>query len=101
MSNLSKIETEKQIYDLVISTPFWNNVCNCIRATQPLLVALRVVDADEKPALPDIISATELAKNTIKNSFEKIASFDNLLLRSLINVGIHRCGFNSLSLVCY
>lgn len=73
-SNLSKTEAGKQIYDLVISTPFWNNVGNCIRAAQPLLVALRVVDADEQPAMPDIIAAMELAKETIRDSFKNNAS---------------------------
>lgn len=82
MSNLSKIETEKQIYDLVISTPFQNNVCNCIRATQPLLVALRVVDAYEKPAMPDIVATMELGKDTIRNSFKNNAS----LCKYVINI---------------
>lgn len=81
-SNLSKIEVGKHIYGPVISTPFGNNVGNCIRVVESLLVALRVVVADEKPAMPDIIVAMELAKDTIRSSFENNAS----LYKYVINI---------------
>jgi hypothetical protein len=31
----------------VLSQPFWNSVENCMRASQPLLKALGIVDGDE------------------------------------------------------
>ncbi|KAL8115116.1 hypothetical protein AgCh_021802 [Apium graveolens] len=52
------------------------------RAAQPLLVSLRVVDADEKAAMPDIIEAMELAKKTTRDSFENNAS----LCKYVINI---------------
>ena len=73
-SSLAKTEAGKQVYDLIMSTALWNNIANCIRAAQPLLVALRVVDADEQPAMPELVVAMEHAKKTIKDSFENNAS---------------------------
>ena len=40
----------------------------CIRASQPLLVALRIADGDEKPAMPEIAAAMDYAKKKISNS---------------------------------
>ena len=71
---MAKTEAGKQVYDLIMSTALWNNIANCIRAAQPLLVALRVVDADEQPAMPELVVAMEHAKKTIKDSFENNAS---------------------------
>jgi len=42
----------------------------CIRATQPLLVALRIADGDETPAAPEIMAAMDHAKAAIKDSLK-------------------------------
>jgi hypothetical protein len=39
----------------------------CLRASQPLLVALRIADGDETPAAPEIMAAMDVAKTTIKD----------------------------------
>ncbi|KAL6508662.1 hypothetical protein OROGR_023373 [Orobanche gracilis] len=54
-----------------ISTRFWSSVEDCIRASQPLLVVLRIVDGDEKPSMVEICASIEYAKAKIKGAFEK------------------------------
>jgi hypothetical protein len=43
-------------------------VKNCLWASQPLLIALRIVDGDETPVAPEIMAAIDVAKATIKES---------------------------------
>jgi len=38
----------------------------CLRASQPLFVALRIADGDETPAAPKIMAAMDVAKAAIK-----------------------------------
>ena len=42
----------------------------CLRASQPLLVALRIVYGDETPAAPEIMAAMDVANATIKESLK-------------------------------
>ena len=42
----------------------------CLRASQPLLVALRIVDGDETPIDPKIMVAMDVAKAIIKESLK-------------------------------
>lgn len=70
-SKLAKTENGKKVCDTVFSSLFWNSVEECIQASQPLLVVLRIVDGDERPALAEIAYAMDFAKNKIKASFEK------------------------------
>ncbi|KAL6544149.1 hypothetical protein OROGR_010646 [Orobanche gracilis] len=73
-SNLAKTVAGGKVHDVVlstISTRFWNNVEDCIRASQPLLVVLRIVDGDEKPAMTEICTSMEYAKAKIKSALEK------------------------------
>jgi hypothetical protein len=46
---------------------------NCLRASQPLLIALRIADGDETPAAPEIMAAMDVAKATIKESLKEKA----------------------------
>jgi hypothetical protein len=41
---------------------------NCLRASQPLLIALRIADGDETPAAPKIMAAMDVTKASIKES---------------------------------
>ena len=47
---LSRTEAGARVCDIVLSKEFWNSVEDCLRASAPLLIVLRVVDGDEKPA---------------------------------------------------
>jgi len=60
----------KQVEHIVLSMPFWKNIEDCLRASQPLLIALRIADGDETPAAPEIMAAMDVAKNTIKESLK-------------------------------
>lgn len=44
---------------------------NCLRASQPLLIALRIADVNETPATPEIMTAMDVAKNTIKEALKE------------------------------
>ncbi|KAJ1283970.1 hypothetical protein BS78_03G168500 [Paspalum vaginatum] len=46
-----------------------NSVEDCLRASLPLLVVLRLVDGDEKPAMPEVAAAMNIAKQKISSSF--------------------------------
>jgi hypothetical protein len=59
----------KKAYDIVFSQEFWNSIEDCLRASLPLLVVLRLVDGDEKPALAEVAAAMTIAKNKITSSF--------------------------------
>jgi len=69
-NSLSNTSEGKQVEDFVLSMPFWNRVEFCLRASQPLLVALRIADGDETPAAPEIMAAMDHAKTTIKDSLK-------------------------------
>ncbi|XP_043704525.1 uncharacterized protein LOC122654483 [Telopea speciosissima] len=68
-SNLAKTKVGKKVAEKVFAITFWNGVEDCIRASKPLIVVLRIVDADEKPALPEVYVAMEEAKKMIKKNF--------------------------------
>jgi hypothetical protein len=68
-SKVSKTEAGKKVYSIVFSTEFWHSVEDCLRASLPLLVVLRLVDGDEKPAMPEVAAAMKIAKQKITSSF--------------------------------
>jgi len=68
-SKVAKTEAGKKVYEIIFSTQFWNSVEDCLRASLPLLVVLRLVDGDEKPALPEVAAAMNIAKQKISASF--------------------------------
>ncbi|XP_062212037.1 uncharacterized protein LOC133913009 isoform X2 [Phragmites australis] len=66
---LAKTEAEKKVYDIVLSREFWNSIEDCLRASLPLIIVLRVVDGDERPAMPEVASLMNHAKERIKAAF--------------------------------
>ncbi|XP_043702361.1 uncharacterized protein LOC122652633 isoform X2 [Telopea speciosissima] len=67
-SNLSKTELGKKVTEIVLSTTFWNGLQDCLRASLPLIVVLRLVDY-ERPAMPEVYMAMEEAKEKIQKNF--------------------------------
>jgi hypothetical protein len=51
------------------SKVFWSSIEDCLRASTPLLIVLRTVDADERPAMPEVLALMNVAKEKIKLSF--------------------------------
>ncbi|KAG2572458.1 hypothetical protein PVAP13_7KG180555 [Panicum virgatum] len=76
-NTLSKTAKGQQCQKNALSLPFWNKVENCLRASQPLLVALRIADGDETPAAPEIMAAMDIAKSSIKESLKDKPSLLN------------------------
>ncbi|XP_031116598.1 uncharacterized protein LOC116020254 [Ipomoea triloba] len=68
-SKLANTEAGKKVYDSVFSTRFWTGVEDCIKASQPILVMLRIVDADEIPAMAEVAMAMEIAKKKLNEAF--------------------------------
>jgi hypothetical protein len=66
---LAKTKAGLDVHDIVLSTEFWNKVEDCLRASAPPLIVLRVVDGDEKPAMPEVQALMNHAKEKIKLSF--------------------------------
>jgi hypothetical protein len=83
-SKLSSTEAGKKVTKILLSTNFWNSVQDCIRASQPLLIVLRIVDGDEKPAMPEVAAAMDMAKAKITLSFEGRETMKRKLL-AIIN----------------
>ena len=67
--NWQKTKAGEDVHDIVLSTEFWNKIEDCLRASAPLLIVLRVVDGDEKPAMPEVQALMDHAKEKIKLSF--------------------------------
>ncbi|KAM0857105.1 hypothetical protein ACQ4PT_048695 [Festuca glaucescens] len=70
-SKLKITEAGKAAERTVMSMPFWQSVENCMRASQPLLKALRIVDGDESPAMPGIWAAMDVAKLHINEALSQ------------------------------
>jgi len=83
-SKLSSTEAGKKVTEILLSTNFWNSVQDCIRASQPLLIVLRIVDGDEKPAMPEVAAAMDMAKAKITSGFEGREAMKRKLL-AIIN----------------
>lgn len=66
---VSSTQAGKNVEDTVLSSHFWNMVKDCLRASLPLLQLLRIVDGDERPALPEVFMAMEETKKNIKENF--------------------------------
>ena len=79
-NKLSKTKVGQDVHDIVLSTQFWNSVEDCLRASAPLLIVLRAVDGDEKPAMLEVQALMNHAKERIKQSFA-IESKKSLLKR--------------------
>ena len=81
--NLSFSATQegRRVENIILSAPFWSKVELCLKASQPLLIALRIADGDETPAAPEIMAAMEVAKATIKESLKGKPTLLNEVLK--------------------
>jgi hypothetical protein len=70
-NKLAKTETGKHVYEVVMSMTFWNIVEDCIRASHPVLIVLRLVDGDENPAMPQLTVAMEICNHKLNESFSR------------------------------
>ncbi|XP_066365342.1 uncharacterized protein [Miscanthus floridulus] len=87
-SKLARTEAGKKVHDTILSTEFWNSIEDCLRASQPLIVLLRIVDGDERPAALEVQFCMEYAKKKIKENFP-IRGKADLLKRILAIIDKH------------
>jgi len=83
-NKLAKTAAGADVHDTVLSVEFWNTVEDCLRASAPLLIVLRVVDGDEKPAMPEVAALMNHAKEKIKLSFA--VDSKKVLLKKIIEI---------------
>uniref|UniRef100_J3KZ32 DUF659 domain-containing protein n=1 Tax=Oryza brachyantha TaxID=4533 RepID=J3KZ32_ORYBR len=69
-NSLSHTSEGRQIESIVLSIAFWSRMENCLKASQPLLVALRIADGDETPAAPEIMAAMDHARCSISDALK-------------------------------
>jgi hypothetical protein len=70
-NKLAASEEGKLAERTVLSVSFWKSLENCLKASQPLLIALRIANGDETPAAPEIMAAMDTAKKAIKESLNE------------------------------
>ncbi|CAD6213230.1 unnamed protein product [Miscanthus lutarioriparius] len=83
-NKLAKTAAGQEVHNIVLSMEFWNSVEDCLRASAPLLIVLRVVDGDERPAMPEVTALMNHAKEKIKLSFA--TENKKTLLKNIIKI---------------
>jgi hypothetical protein len=83
-NKLAKTVAGQEVHNTVLSVEFWNSVEDCLRASAPLLIVLRVVDGDERPAMPEVAALMNHAKEKIKLSFA--TENKKTLLKNIIKI---------------
>jgi hypothetical protein len=69
-NKLSKEAKGKEATKIVVMPSFWNNIVHTLKVMAPLVIVLRLVDSEKKPAMGYINEAMEKAKETIMKSFD-------------------------------
>lgn len=59
-----------EVADLMINTRFWMRIDDLLKASEPILKVLRIVDGDSKPSMPFLHGAFLEAKKAIRRNFE-------------------------------
>ncbi|XP_031091572.1 uncharacterized protein LOC115996475 [Ipomoea triloba] len=68
-SKLANTEAGKRVCDIVLSSRFWTAIEDCIKASHPLLIVLRIVNGDTTPTMPELSMAMLTAKKKLNESF--------------------------------
>lgn len=72
----AKTKEGKAIAQIVLdSSGFWPNLLTCLKAALPLTTVLRLVDSDEKSAMPYIYEQMDLAKKRIQENFNNVKKY--------------------------
>jgi hypothetical protein len=87
-NKLAKTEARKNVSDIILSKVFWSLVEDYLSASAPLLIVLRAVDADERPAMPEVSALMNVTKEKIKFSFN--TQNKAALLKKILDIIEHR-----------
>lgn len=71
-SKFAKTAEGRKVEDMICDTRFWKNIIVCLKAAAPLIIVLRLVDSDEKPAMGFIYEGMDCAKEQIKRNFNDV-----------------------------
>jgi len=64
--------SQRKVQNMVLDSRFWKNVSTCLKVVAPLMVVLRLVDSDTRPAMGFIYEEMDCAKEKIKSNFNNI-----------------------------
>jgi hypothetical protein len=87
-NKLTKTEAGKNVCDIVLSKVFLSSIKDCLRASTPLLIVLRAVDADERPVMLEVSALMNVVKEKIKLSFN--TQNKAALLKKILDIIEHR-----------
>jgi len=62
----------RRVKHIVLDNRFWKNVSTCLKFVAPIMVVLRLVDSDVKPAMSFIYEEIDYAKENIRSNFNNI-----------------------------
>ncbi|XP_058210432.1 uncharacterized protein LOC131322890 [Rhododendron vialii] len=71
-SKWAKSAKGKAAYATVMSMAFWNGVSLCLKVFAPLVMVLRLVDGDRKPAMGFVYGELKKAKEEIKEAYKQV-----------------------------
>ncbi|KAM0877320.1 hypothetical protein ACQ4PT_035580 [Festuca glaucescens] len=70
-NKFAKTQAGLNVQDIILSADWWHSVEDCLRASAPLLIVLRLADGDEVPAMPEIAALMKHAKERINLGFPR------------------------------
>jgi hypothetical protein len=79
------------VYDIVLARLFWSIVEYCLRDLTSLLIVLRAIDGDERPAMAEVASLMDKAREKIKLSFASSQNNKALLKKSWVLLSVDGC----------
>ncbi|KAH1086711.1 hypothetical protein GYH30_018283 [Glycine max] len=82
-SKFGTSQEERKVQNMALDSRFWKNVIMCLKVAAPLMVVLRLVDSDVKPAMGFIYEEMENAKEKIKCNFNNT--------KKKVKEGLHMC----------
>ncbi|KAI8535115.1 hypothetical protein RHMOL_Rhmol10G0150200 [Rhododendron molle] len=71
-SKWAKSAKGKASYATVMSMAFWNGASLCLKVFAPLVMVLRLVDGDRKPAMGFVYGELKKAKEDIKKAYKQV-----------------------------
>ena len=72
MENKKVSREGRKVQNVVLDSQFWKNVTICLKVIVPLMMVLRLVDSDAKPAKEFIYKEMDCVKENIKSNFNNI-----------------------------
>ncbi|RZB81147.1 hypothetical protein D0Y65_030765 [Glycine soja] len=70
----------RKVQNMALDSQFWKNITMCLKVVAPLMVVLRLVDSDVKPAMGFIYEEMENEKENIKCNFNNIKKRKSIAL---------------------